>query len=485
MRRLAACLLALTAFLGLVAVPQPAAADGPISTGVEVACDYGGGLLGHAIISGVNKLTHSDLCDKVGDATQKKVSQAWKSVWDSLLGDVIKSGQDATKWIIRKVLTVALLGPSLDLEATGLFGQGATLAGMLTWLGLVIAAAGAMWQIGKMAVTGQTKHLGRAMAGWVENLVLSAIGVGIVATLLQIGDALTNGLVNATFSNNDQAYDRIVAVMVPAGVSNPVIVIGIVLALLLIGFIQMILVFLRQSAIPIQCLLLPVAGAGRVGGDATRQWAPRLITSIMVVITYKPILAVIICTGFAEFGSSKTLAEWLRGCATLLLAVLAPGPLTRIFAPFGEAVGAGMASGGISGAFVGAAGFIAGRGNGGDGAGAAPEPATPMQHAQFVEHSMGPQSGQPGRDGQDGQRGDAQAQAARNESAVPRQASGQDGSVPVTGAPTGSANAAAGAGTGQAAGAAGVAAIGIQVLDGVSNGIKGASRQIGNGGNTQ
>ena len=107
-----------------------------------------------------------------------------------------------------------------------------------------------------------------------------------------------------------------------------------------------------------------MAGGGRVGGDATRQWAPKLITSGLVIVAYKPTLAIIICTGFAEFGHSKTLAEWLRGCATLVLAVLAPGPLTKIFAPFGAAVGGGMAAGGASGALGAAAGYMAGGGNG-------------------------------------------------------------------------------------------------------------------------
>jgi hypothetical protein len=480
MRRLAAVLLALVAVLGLsVAAPQPAAADGVIGNGVEVACKVNAGpVLGTAIeIAG--KATGYDLCDKIGDATEKKVKEAWNGVWNSVLGDVINSAADVSKWTIKKVLTVALLGPSLDLEATGLFGRHATLAGMMTWLGLVIATFGAMWQIGKMAVTGQSKHIGRAMAGWLESTILSAVGVGLIAVLVAAGDALTAGLVDATFDGGDAAYKRIVAVMVPEGVSNPVTMLCIVAVLLLVGFIQMVLVFLRQSAIPIQCLLLPVAGGGRVGGDATRQWAPRLITSICVVISYKPILAVIICTGFAEFGHAKTLAEWLRGCATLVLAVLAPGPLTRIFAPFGEAVGAGLAAGGVGGAFTAAAGYIAGRAkDGDDGDSGSSRLTTPVEHAQYVEQSMGRQGGSGGQDGEAGR--DAQSQAARNEAGrVPTQA----GTGETAGAGTAGAGAAgAGASSGAAAAGAGIA---IQVLDGVNNTLQGASGQIGSGGNRQ
>ncbi|MEU2380323.1 hypothetical protein [Streptomyces misionensis] len=498
-RRLAAILLALVAVFGVSVVsPQPAKADGVISNTIEGACRFTTGPLLGTILhnggaGGIGGLTGSDMCDAVGEVGAKYVKEAWKNVWDSVLGDIIKSAEDVTKWIIKKTLTFALLGPSVDLKGTGLWSGKATLAGMLVWLGLVIAVAGVIWQLAKMAVTGQAKHAGVALRGWVENVVLSALGVSLFAFLLTLGDALSAGLVNATFNDDGHAYERIIAVLLPTAVSNPITLLCIVGVLLLIGFIQMVMIFLRQSAIPIICLLIPVAGGGRTGGEVTRKWAPSLITSGMVIVAYKPTVAVIICTGFAEFGHSKTLAEWLRGCATLVLAVLAPGPLTRIFAPFGAAVGAGMSSGGASGALSAAAGYFAGRaGDGGDGGGNGPTDA--VSHARYVEQQMGSQGqGGDGGSGEDGGRGgDAQAQAARNEAGrVPGQ-SGPEG-APGVGTP-GTSEALQGTGaTGTAAtGTAGVAtggvatgvAAGIQVLDGVNDGIQGASGQIG-GGNQQ
>ncbi|MFJ7242635.1 hypothetical protein ACIQWB_36695 [Streptomyces olivaceus] len=501
-------LLALVAVLGVsVSAPQPARADGPIGGAIEGSCRLITGPILSTILPGGGKapgrpgsITGSNMCEAVGKVGEEKVKEAWKGVWDSVLGDVINTAADVVKWVIKKVLTVALLGPSLDLGATGLFGKDATLAGMLTWLGLVIATAGAMWQMGKMAITGQSKHLGRAMLGWVESTFLSAIGVAMIALLVTAGDALTTGLVDATFADDGRAYETIVAVLVPAAISNPITMLCVVAVLLLIGFIQLIMVFLRQSAIPILCLLLPVAGGGRVGGDATRQWAPKLITSICVVIAYKPILAVIICTGFAEFGHAKTLAEWLRGCATLVLAILAPGPLTKLFAPFGEAVGGGMASGGMGGALAAAGGYFKGKKDGEGDSGGGARPMTPLEYARYVEQSMGSQNGQQ----QGGQAGrDAQAQAQRNEAnRVPGQqgAPGEAGAagtgaaaqagVPGTGAAGAQGAGAAGpvagaAGTAGMAGAAAGAGLTIQVLDGVNNGIQNASGQIGNGGNSQ
>ncbi|GAA3312322.1 hypothetical protein GCM10020295_83870 [Streptomyces cinereospinus] len=353
-----------------------------------------------------------------------------------------------------------------------------------------------------MAVTGQSKHAGRAMVGWVENIFLSALGVSLFALLLVLGDALSAGLVNATFADDGKAYERIVAVLLPNAVANPITMLCVVAVLLLIGFIQMVMIFLRQSAIPIICLLIPVAAGGRTGGEATRKWAPTLITSGLVIVAYKPILAVIICTGFAEFGHSQTLVEWLRGCATLVLGVLAPGPLTKIFAPFGAAVGGGMGAGGASGALSAAASYFGGKA-GSDSSGGGDGPPSAVDHMNYVERERraGGQSGGDGGSGEDGGQGsDAQAQAARNEAGarVPGQAgaegaAGADAAAAGAGAGAGAAGAgaagaggaAAGGGAAAAAGPAGLAAAaGIQVLDGVNDAIQGASGQVG-GGNQQ
>ncbi|GHJ30022.1 hypothetical protein TPA0910_44550 [Streptomyces hygroscopicus subsp. sporocinereus] len=489
MKRLVSLLLALIAAVAMTVGPAPSAvADegGPIDFIGEFGCEaVGGGLIGPLI--GKN-----DLCDKVGDKTEKAVEDAWNSVWDSVLGDVITAAKDVTKWIIKKVLTVALMGPSVDLAGTGLFGRDATLAGMLVWLGWVIAAFGLMWQLGRMAVTGQSKYAGQALAGWVQNAMLTASGVAIVAVFLRLGDAMTTGLVNKSFDNSGNAYKQIVAVLIPKSIQNPVMVLGVVSVLLLVGFAMMIMIFLRQSAIPIQCLLLPIAGAGRVGGETTRQWAPRLITSIFVVIAYKPIVAIIICTGFTEFGKAHTLAEWLRGVATLVLAVLAPGPLTKLFAPLGAEIGAGLASGGALGAAASVGGLVGRGGDGGQGGDGDSAPTNAVQHAQHVAQTM-PRSYQDDHRGGSGDQ-DTPAQGVPPQHGAgqqPKQAGAADAATGA-GAGTAGAGASAGAGgagaaggasaSGAAAAGAGPAGLAIQVLDGVSDALQGASGQIGDGG---
>ncbi|MFD9684720.1 hypothetical protein [Kitasatospora sp. NPDC059088] len=477
--RLVAVLLAVVTLCGLVALAPPAIADdkpGIIGSLAQAGCDYG-------VVGAYDYLTNGHHCEHIGETVDRTIDAEWNDVWSSTIGELLKAGIAFVKALVKFTLTVALQGPSLRLEDTGLFGEHATLAGMLVWLGLIISAVGLMWQIGRMAVTGQMRHLGQALSGWLQNCLLCVGGVAGVALLLRAGDTLTDGLVDSTFGDTGTATGHIVDVLVPH-VVNPFIVICGLLVLVPVGFVQLVLIFLRNSAIPIQCLLLPIAGAGRVGGETTRKWAPLLIRSILIGIVYKPMVAVIICTGFAEFGHADSVVEWLRGLTTLLLGALAPAALVRIFGPVADEVGTAMGSGGAVAAMSAAAGYAArrGRSEGADSAGPAAEggdgATSAVEHARRVERSM---STSAGAEEQSSTGGDALAQAARNGAArIPAPAGSPDGMPGAEGVPG-----SCGSGVATGAAAAGGAALAIQVLDGLNSAVQRGAGEIGNGSEGQ
>ncbi|KJS61958.1 hypothetical protein [Streptomyces rubellomurinus] len=485
-RRLAFLLVVLATLVGSITVAQPAAADdkqGIVGSIVEAGCDVG-------LIGIYDTIADSHHCEHIGKSVDQTITAEWNDVWTSALGELLKAGTDFVKGLVRFTLTVALQGPSLHLEDTGLYGEKATLAGVLVWLGLVISVVGLMWQIGRMAVTGQVRHLGQALSGWLQNCLLCAVGVSAVAMLLRAGDVLTDGMVKLTFGDSGAATGHIVDVLVPH-VVNPFIVLCGLLVLVPVGFVQLVLIYLRNSAIPIQCLLLPVAGAGRVGGETTRKWAPLLIKSILLGIAYKPMVAVIVCAGFAEFGHADTVVEWLRGLTTLMLGVLAPAALARVFGPIAEEVGSAMSSGGATAALSAAASYAtraSGGGDdsksaGGDGGG----PTTAVEHARRVEQSMSAHSG---GDGESGAGGDALAQAARNQAArtglIPSPAEAPDGLPGAAGVPAAPGGdgvpGASATGAGVAGAAAGGAGIAIQVLDGLNSAVQRGAGEIGSSG---
>ncbi|SBV02493.1 hypothetical protein YW3DRAFT_06783 [Streptomyces sp. MnatMP-M77] len=455
-------------------------------------------MTGTIIKAGADLISGGDVCDKAGKRAEEKMEEWWQAVWDSVIGDILRSSLDATRWLLRTELTLALMGPSLDLADTGLFERDASLGGMLVWLGWVIAAFGAMWQIGKAAVTGEGKYWREFLRGYALNAMLSGIGLTIVVALLKLGDAISAGVLKVAF-DDEEGIDRVIAVMLPVAVSNPVLVGGVALVLLVVGFMQLVLIFLRQSAIPIQCLLLPVAGAGLMGGKATQSWAAKLITSICMVIAYKPIVTIIICVGFAELGNAGSVVEWMRGLATLLLAVLAPGPLAKVFSPFGAELGGGMSAGGAMGGVLGMAagaggkamgdtgsagsgGATGGEGASGAGAGGGGE-SDPVGQARYVEQSMGPQNAGGGGEAGGGPSVPSQGAGPGSAPAAVDGATGAAGAAAAdagmsTGVSTGTT---VGAGAGAAAAVPGVG-MALQVMDGVNDAVQSAAAEIGDGG---
>ncbi|MDA5279884.1 hypothetical protein [Streptomyces sp. Isolate_45] len=482
--------LALIAALGLavsVSTTAMAAPEDPPSTTkviVETICDVGSGGSVGMLVELVSDISSDEACGLVAKAVDKVVNEAWESIKNSLFGDFTVACQDVTRWLLKKAFTFVLFTPSIDLNATTLWDGESSLAGMLMWVGLLVAVGGLMWQVGRMALTGQTKQLGRSMTGWAENVVLSVAGLFLFVLLLRTLDTATAGIVESAIGDANATWEKLDRAMVP-DTANPIHAAGIVAILLPVTFLQMVSMFLREAAIPIICLMLPIAGAGRMGGDTSRQWLPKLISSALVIVFYKFLLAIIICAGFTQMGAPGLL-EWLRGLATLVLGLIAPIPLMKVFMPFGMAVGGGMAGGGgASGALAGAAGYFAGKGGKQDGPSSPPpprpdassssQPPSPpppgppsaVERAQYVEQSMGRQGGN----------GDEDSGAG---SPVPAPRGGGPSSAPAEAEATG-AEASGTAGAAAGGPAAIVLAASIQVIDGVNDAIQHASSDASGG----
>ncbi|MEW2153274.1 hypothetical protein OH749_31055 (plasmid) [Streptomyces albidoflavus] len=454
--------------------------DGPIGDAADIGCQVAAPWL--------DVVTEGEGCKEASRAAEVAVKEAWKAVWESIVGDIIRVCVDGVKWLIKKTMTFALQGPTINLEETGLFEPDATLAGMLVWLGWVIAAFGVMWQLGRMAVSGQSKYAGRALLGWFENMAVTAVGVGLMALLIVGTDRATEGLVDLTFDSANNAHVDIATTMVlgataaSLGGFNPMLIGGAVLVVLILGFITMAILFLRDIAIPIQALLLPIAGGGRTGGETTQKWLPKLCAASLSVIFSKFLIAVILCAGFAGMDGATSLVAWFRGAVTYGLACAAPFMLMKFFQPLGMAVGSGLAMGGALGAAANIATLMEkSRGGGGGGArGGAPDAAEQdhggetkggaadaVSQAQRLERTMPSQGGSSGDKKAVPTQRSSDADAGTDASA-----SGGSGSPKSSGT-----SAVAGAGAGAAAGAG----MALEVLDGVATQAAGPAEPGGGG----
>ncbi|MGX9891171.1 hypothetical protein [Streptomyces sp. NPDC002276] len=325
--------------------------------------------------------------------------KAGKAISEALANTVVKPMADGMTEFVTQMLKVGLTWwlttPSIQVKnsgvmdsQTGKMPDGSTvtfsLQAIMLGVGQMIAIILVILQGIRAMIQRKGKPLSDALQGMVVNVLVCALGVTVIDSLLVASDQLTAAIINVAFHGDEKLTERVVLMLLPTGF-NPMAILVIASIVFLIGGVQFIMNFLRQASIPIQALLLPIAGAGQIGGEKTKQWLPRLYTSIAVVIVYKPTVALIISAGFVEVANGSEFIDWFRGIVTLFLSIVALKSLLGLFAPLGASV-AGATGGGFSSALSAAGGVasLASKfGGGGDGGGGSPTSAA--SHAQAMD----------------------------------------------------------------------------------------------------
>ncbi|MEU2740957.1 hypothetical protein ABZ656_37850 [Streptomyces sp. NPDC007095] len=367
---------------------------------------------------------------------------AKKAVSDALSNTIVKPMADGMGEFVAQMLKTGLTWwlttPSIQVKdsgvtdsQTGKLPDGSTvtfsLQALMLGVGEMIAILLVMMQGIRAMIQRKGKPLADALQGLVINVLVCVLGVTVIDSLLVASDQLTQAIINVAFHGDAKLTGRVVAMLLPQAF-NPMGLLVMACIVFLIGGVQFLLNFLRQAAIPIQALMLPIAGAGQIGGEKTKQWLPRIYTSIGVVIVYKPAAALIISAGFVELANGNDFVDWFRGVVTLVLSVFALKHLMALFAPLGAAV-AGATSGGFSGALAGAGGLMGLMSGGGKGDGGGSSTSA-VQHAQAMAKA-GAAGGAAGGAAAGAHPAMAAAQAAKaGVDGAGRTMGGQDGGIP-------------------------------------------------------
>ncbi|WP_327389148.1 hypothetical protein [Streptomyces sp. NBC_01207] len=400
--RLAATVAALVLLFGLSA---PAALAKPAAPAAPTVDWWGIGKCATWFIPNAPKSPDGPIeCAKAAIKGGEKVaSAASQKVADSVLGDASKSMAEFVGEFMRTGFGFWLMTPSVQVKDSGVLGDTASsdpmkklsLHGLMMGIGAGIATLLVMIQGIKTIIQRKGAPLAHMLQGLMVNMLVSAAGIAIIDALLIASDQLTKQILYVGFGGAD-VPDRMAVMLLPA-LANPIGLFAIAFIVLIVGGVQIVMLFLRQAAIPIQALILPIAGAGQLGGESSRQWLPRTFTAIMVIVIYKPVAALIISVGFTEMANGNGIVDFIRGCVTLALSVIALKSLFALFAPIGASMaGATSAGGGFGGALSIAGSALGGQmgGAGGDGGGGGGGTSA-SQHAADMDRS-GPAGGEGG-----------------------------------------------------------------------------------------
>ncbi|GGS99032.1 hypothetical protein GCM10010156_66460 [Planobispora rosea] len=269
-------------------------------------------------------------------------------------------GIKAVNAVIGSFVELWMSLSSLDLDSQGAI----TLYSTTLSIGWLIAAVLLMVQAMQTMAAGRPAPLLQAFRGLITMSVIALVGVGVTGFLLEFSDALAAMIMGDLVKNCKWQPDKgmgdclmqqeIVSLVLQndpthqaGGVVLTLYTFLLAIILILVLIVQLVVLLLRNATIPILAILLPIAAAGQVGGGATRQWLPKLITAVAAAITYKPMVALIIVAAVRQERASTSASGMLYGLLMFGMSLIAMPALMRAFAPFGL-----MATGGGGGGLL-------------------------------------------------------------------------------------------------------------------------------------
>jgi type IV secretion system protein TrbL len=321
----------------------------------------------------------SQVAAGIGGLLQNTVVKAMADELAKFTGDLLHTG--LTWWLTTDSIRLARTGAVGDPADQQALNVTVGLQGICVGIGMLIAVLLLIFAGIRTMIQRKSVHLLQAAQGLLINSLVTVMGVTVIDSLLIASDALTRTILQVAFGQ--KSGDQIAALMVGVLINpqwGPTATLVMCVIVLLVGVGHLAAMFLRQAAIPVQALLLPIAGAGQIGSQRTREWLPRLFTSIITVIAYKPLAAFLIGIGFTELAGGAGALDWIRGIVTLVLSVLALQGLMALFAPLGVSMAGAASGGGFAHALSDVAAMALMRRGGGD-AGAA-RGTSAVEHAQ-------------------------------------------------------------------------------------------------------
>lgn len=215
---------------------------------------------------------------------------------------------------------------------------------MMLWISGLLAIGLFSWQLIMTNLRGGRGFM-RLVTGPVQYGIALAVTVGMVAAFLSAVDGLTEGILasglasrNFTDALTHTSFTDAAGNGVKAVVLGICAIVGVIPAAL--GYVLEML--FREAAIYVLVSTVPLVAAGLLA-NVSALWFWKTVRWLLAAIAMKPVLALALVLGVAIVGGSQGVAGLLAGVGVLVISLLAPLLLFRLFAfvdPHADAGGA-------------------------------------------------------------------------------------------------------------------------------------------------
>lgn len=283
-------------------------------------------------------MTPSDCPGAIGEAV---ASSAMASLAEGL--------KEGAKELIEKSVGWWMTMDPIDLASS----PAVKIRSWTLYIAMALALGSMMWVLIQAAYRRRSEGLWDAGGVLMRMVVVAGMtGVGgfiLPQILMDMSDAF------AEFVLDEAVTDRIVGMTAMTGITSPGLIMLLAIILMVVGFVQALLMFLREGAIVILSGLLVLAAAGG-SVPMTRGWWPKLTGTLLALIWYRAAAALVWSTALAFLDGGATddpVQSFFIGIALFLASLFALGAMTKFFS-WGVSSAAGGGGGLLAAAGMGA-----------------------------------------------------------------------------------------------------------------------------------
>ncbi|MGJ7905316.1 hypothetical protein ACOQFL_02410 [Actinopolyspora sp. H202] len=259
------------------------------------------------------------LGNKLGELLVSSVEKAMRSMWEASLallrGAFIVADRFSVFTVDPRTEPVSVLWP------------------IMLWLSGALALGLFCWQLVMTSLRGGSGFL-RLVTGPMQYGLALAVTTGMVGGFLAAADGITRGILDygLNVSNFQDALEAS-SFLDTALDTEKAYLLGIcaVMGVIPAGFGFVLEMLFREAAIYVLVVTIPITAAGLLA-NVSKNWFWTTTRWMLACIAMKPVLALTLVLGIAIHAGSNGVSGLLAGIGVLMISLVAPWPLFKLFA---------------------------------------------------------------------------------------------------------------------------------------------------------
>lgn len=249
----------------------------------------------------------------------------------------------AVEAVIKAVGTLWIYVPTLHVTEGGGYQPVATVSfmrGQVMWLVVAAAVVSTIVAGVRMAWQQRGEPLQDLLKSLLTLTVVAFGGLALVTVLTEAGDLLAQRFIDRAVDESGLSFAENLAALIAGPLiagGGPIVFPTIIIfgfAAVLISFIQIMLMLVRNGMLILLAGILPLAAAA-TNTEMGKTWFKRICGWLIAFIAYKPFAALIYATAIMLAGAQDSLVKVITGLAMMALSIIALPALLRLVAPSG------------------------------------------------------------------------------------------------------------------------------------------------------